>query len=95
MKVLVINGSPKGRNSITYQTIRFLHSCGRADTCVGTGYVACKRGRAECADDFVRLSGLYVYRAVSASSVSYVDEGKRNQCFRQIYDADNDVQAFL
>ena len=24
MKVLVINGSPKGRNSITYQTIRFL-----------------------------------------------------------------------
>ena len=24
MKILVINGSPKGRNSITYQTIRFL-----------------------------------------------------------------------
>ena len=24
MKILVINGSPKGKNSVTYQTIRFL-----------------------------------------------------------------------
>ena len=48
MNILILNGSPKGSNSITLQTLNYLQKYG---TC-GLGSISCKSGSccSECFD---------------------------------------------